>query len=371
MRGFRSFAAAEMEFPAAMVVLAGDNGQGKTSILEAIHFLAVLRSFRTRSPAEMVRWGDSEFEIEGQIRPTGSVNSVFDTRVAAVSYGERRETKLDGKVIAGASDFINSFLCVCLVPEDIHLVKGPPLLRRRFMDMLLCQLSRDYLQQLLYYQRALLNRNALLKDWRRYGEAAIRAYDQLLVGSGAFLMAFRATWIKRLGDCFASVYRQMRGTGGQAVLDYEPNLSRRNVDALGVAAAAAAMAAAINRDFQRDADRGSTRSGPHRDDLGLLLDQRPVATYGSEGQCRLVALSLKLAAVRLLAETTSTGDVTVLVDDVFGELDSERRTEFFHSLAQASQSILTCTTVPLEIGSQDYCLFGVADGRILNRRKGK
>ena len=136
VREFRNLEAESAEFAPGLNILVGGNGQGKTSVLEAIHYAAFLRSFRTRRPAEMINWRGSSFGIEATLVATDRGASAFSTRRVSVSYSDCRQQMIDGKPVATAADFIKSFLWVALVPEDLGLIKGPPLFRRRFLDIL-------------------------------------------------------------------------------------------------------------------------------------------------------------------------------------------------------------------------------------------
>lgn len=298
----------------------------------------------------MVRWGCPSFMVEAELaHPGGAAMSAFDRHCISVAYGEQRQMWQDGKAVGSGGDFINSFLCVALVPEDIGIVKGTPLLRRRFMDMLLCQLSREYLRDLVSYNRALSGRNAMLKDPARYGEKAIRSYDLPLAAIGARLTLCRQRTVRDLGAIYRDTFQALSGERPEADLRFASSIFRQQTNGVGEAELDVAIMACLEREYGRDAERRTTRFGPHRDDLSLSLFKRPLAAYGSEGQCRLAALALKLAAMKLLVRTVADADVVLLIDDVFGELDNERRRRFFAEIGGVSQGLLACTSVPGEL----------------------
>jgi len=377
LRGFRNLSLVEVEPVPGINVISGANGQGKSSLLEAIHYLAFLRSFRTRRPGEMINWDKPFFQLEASISPpqswprpvkqeaiekpspdreTDSETSPGPTGTGGglakqslrVSYGDTRELSRNGKTSA-ATDFINSFLCVALVPEDLALVKGTPLLRRRFVDMLMCQMSRDYLHSLMRYNRALTQRNMMLKNVSRYGANAIRAYDHILAESGAVLSLMRADTVRCLGDLFTACYAELTDQTGDAAVIYNSSVFRRQAEQMSVADLQQGIIACLEREYGRDVERRTTRLGPHRDDLSIQLFGKSLAVYGSEGQCRLGALALRLACMQMLNDMGGHRSVVLLIDDVFGELDDERRAAFFKFASRADQVIVTCTSRPREL----------------------
>lgn len=356
LRDFRNLAEVDVPLGSGLHVLVGDNGHGKTSILEAIHFLALLRSFRTRRPSEMINWQASSFKIHAVIEPARGVSSSFDRHEVAVTYSDSRQLLKDDSSVRYAAEFINSFLCVALVPEDIGLVKGVPILRRRFLDMLLCQLDRDYLRALVRYNRALAGRNTMLKQPHRYSQAAINAYDSVLAETGARLTHARSTTVALLHDFFQASFAEISDNEEDVTLTFRSSIFPKGTQGAPVNQLEKNIFDCLVREYDRDMERGTTRFGPHRDDLVFSLKGRNLASFGSEGQCRLATLAVKLAALRLLTEQARPDDVVLLVDDVFGELDDARRSRFFQTLSSASQAIVTCTSMPSQLESRGRML---------------
>lgn len=363
MRDFRNLETVEAEPVPGINLITGANGQGKTSLLEGIYYLAFLRSFRTRRPVEMILWDQPAFRLEADIVPNTSEIKALDKHTLAVSYSDTRELLRDGKFISAATDFINSFLCVALVPEDLALIKGTPLFRRRFLDMLLCQMSREYLDSLVKYNRALAQRNALLKNPRYFGENAIRGFDHVLAVTGAQLIWLRANTVESLGKLFTDLYAELTDQACAATVTYHSSIFRRQLEHASVADLEQGIRSCLETEYGRDIERRTTRLGPHRDDLSIYLHGKSMGTFASEGQCRLGALALRLSSMQLLTDISGDNSVVLLIDDVFGELDDARRTRFFKAASQADQVIVTCTSVPAEL-ADSACRFTMSKGII-------
>ncbi|MDT8391740.1 MAG: DNA replication and repair protein RecF [Lentisphaeria bacterium] len=349
LRDFRNIPALETEFSPGITIITGANGQGKTSLLEGIYYLAFLRSFRTRRPTDMTRWGAAGWTIKASVTPSSAAVGGLSTHSLAVSYTDSKRLIRDEKIIHDGMEFINSFLCVALVPEDLDLIKGPPLLRRRFVDMLLCQISRDYLHGLVRYNQALTRRNALLKNVGRFGEKAVRAYDPILAETGARLTWTRASVLSELAAVYSDVLGELTDTPAAWTSRYVSSVFRRQSEGMSIDELKQGMLTCLENEFSRDEERRVTRFGPHRDDLSITINGKSLSTYGSEGQCRLGALGLRLAAMRMLKETLANSEVVLLVDDVFGELDTHRRAAFFNTVSQADQVFITGTSIPSEL----------------------
>jgi DNA replication and repair protein RecF len=270
---FRNYESGEIAFCPGLNLLTGPNGHGKTNLLEAVHYACLAHSQRTRKDKELIAWNADAFvlRLRGRAEDREHVQSVEYTATGA------KRVKVDGSESKRLSDLIGRFSVVSFSPEDLDLIRSGPQLRRRFLDVLLCQFSLDYLDTLRRYNQALKQRNSLL---RQEGPApdVLAAYDAALIESGARITIMRR---EDFGRKLASL-----------------------------------------RAAEREA--GLTLAGPHREDLGLFLGGRAVRDYGSQGQKRSTALSIKLASARLL-EAKNGRPPILLLDDVFAELDEARR----------------------------------------------
>jgi DNA replication and repair protein RecF len=353
---FRNYASLELAFAPGINLLLGANGQGKTNLLEAICFLALLRSFRTAQSKHLCRWGADAFLIRG-VLTAGERRQQL-----ALHYGEQRRLLVDRQPVALASDFIGRFFAITFVPEDIELVKGAGSHRRRFLDIVASQLAPAYLTALQQYNHALKSRNALLRA-ERPDERAVRAFDQVLVERGSVLLAHRLRLAERLGESLSQVAAQLYPAERALTMRYGcsvPGLT----PGLAPEGYAAGFAQALAESWPRDVARQFTTRGPHRDDLHLYLDGRPLDTYGSEGQCRLAVLALKMAAAQLVTADRRQESVLWLVDDVVGELDDRAKAAFFACLDRAAQVFLVATSPTVAAPLQPRAVYHVQAGTV-------
>ncbi len=334
LAGFRSYQSLAWPVPPGVTLLTGANGAGKTNLLEAVHYAALLRSFRTRNLQELRRWDSPGFSLVATLGGDGL------TRQLRVTQQQERSLQVDGVPIIRASDFINHFLAVAFIPEDIGLVKGPASERRRFLDILGSQLDAGYLRALSEYNQVLRQRNALLRQYAQFGDRALEAFDQQLVAFGAAIIQRRLLLVEELRPELEESGRQFFGDGS-LLARYTPVTGTES----GLETLTARLFDLLVKNRDREKRDGVTLVGPHRDELLLTLDTRPLAAFGSEGQCRTTALALRLASYRLLQRQA--GDqrgLILLVDDVLGELDAVRRRTFLDLIRQCPQALITVTT---------------------------
>ena len=315
---FRNYREQEVAFGPGLNLLSGHNGHGKTNLLEAIHYGCLAHSQRTRKDRELIAWDQGAFvlRLEGRIGEREHAQSV--------EYAESgsKRVKVNGSESRRLSDLLGHFSVVSFSPEDLDLIRSGPQARRRFLDILLCQSSLDYLDTLRCYNQALKQRNSLLKqmDAPRFGEEELGAYDAPLAEYGAGIILHRRRLLAELAPLAADRYR--------AIGDPREELGI----ALTGCVSEAGDRETVREDFLRklasnrrlDRDTGTTMAGPHREDLLFLMAGKAVREFGSQGQKRSVALSLKLASARLLQEKNGHPPI-LLLDDVFAELDEARR----------------------------------------------
>lgn len=327
LRNFRNYPRLDADWSPGFHVLAGANAQGKTNLLEAIYLLATLRSFRGIGGAQMIQQGQAGYFVGARIVGVEQ----HDVRIYwSVS---RRELTLDRHPVRRIADYLGVLRAVVFCSEDSQLVKGSGRIRRRFLDLILTQTQPDYLAWLQRYHTALRARNAILKG-REIDPDALAGFSAELVRAGKPLMEARESLTPRLAEVARGAYERMAGVGRESLaVTYEPNVRGD-------------LAVALAQSRARDQAYRQTMAGPHRDELRLALDGRPAAQYGSEGQKRTVALALKAAQAEYLTLQHGTPPV-LLIDDVMGELDRQRRGGFIPLLEQVrqarSQVFMTCT----------------------------
>ena len=281
----------------------GDNAQGKTNILEAIYLLATLRSFRGAASPQMVRHGQKGYFVGGKVQghAANEIKMYWSSR--------ERQLSLNGQPVKRLTEYLGTLRTVVFCTEDLQIIKGTGRNRRRFMDLLLSQTFPAYLPTLQRYARALRSRNALLKRPIQ-DAAALDSFTAEMAKAGKEIIRLRSELVPTFSPIASEAYRRIAGTETLG-LAYEPSV-RGDFD----------LALAQARDRERAARM--TLVGPHRDDLRLLVNDRGVAEFGSEGQKRTVAIALKMAQAEYVTNIHGFAPV-LLIDDIMGELDIHRR----------------------------------------------
>ena len=317
LRDFRNYARLDDDFAPGFHVLLGDNAQGKTNILEAIYLMATLRSFRGVGSAQLIRHGQKGYFVGGTVVGQGEHDIKLYWSPA------ERKLSLDGQAVRKLTDYLGTLRTVVFCTEDLQLIKGTGRSRRRFLDLLLSQTHPSYLPLLQRYAQALRSRNALLKA-RAVDEAALESFSRELIQLGEELTRRRHELVPRLSPVVRLAYRRICSDAEELRLEYQPSV--RNDFTLELAQSRA-----------RERSHRSTLIGPHRDDLQLLLNDRPAAQFGSEGQKRTLAIALKMAQAEYLTGIHGSPPV-LLIDDVMGELDIKRRSGLLPLLERSHQS---------------------------------
>ena len=357
LRNFRNYRSLDLELPAGLLVFSGANTQGKSNLLEAIYLLAIGRSPRATSEREMVGWGASETSQQAQVSATvhtaqGPVKLQVDL------IGSERDSTVTGDAPAPASvqkrvringiprltaDLVGQLHAVLFDASDIQLIEGAPALRRRYLDILLSQADRRYLQVLQRYHRVLTQRNRLLRllRERRAQQAQMEFWDQEVAQQGAYLLRCRFEAVAALATFAGPTYAALRGEDGPLALEYQATRGQPSASHLELEQA---LREALIRGRQRELALGATLTGPHRDDLRFTAGGRALGVYGSRGERRIAAVALRLAEGEFLAQGRGDAPV-VLLDDVLSELDAVRGRQVLQAIGRYSQVLLT-TTAP-------------------------
>jgi DNA replication and repair protein RecF len=361
----------QIEFSPGVNVLVGGNGQGKTNLLEAVHYLALGRSHRGARDDEIVSFGGDHFFVRGD--GEGDAGQSFCIE-AGFTPPRSKKLKVDGRPLTRLTDLTGVLACVSFGPEDADLPRGAPQLRRRYLDYTLAETSPRSLAVLAEYRRALEQRGALLRDAERPGaglEVALQVWDEELVRHGCELVVRRAEALADLGERAREVCARLGGAALRLRYAVHALGAKLEVGQELVSFVERAGSGELEASFRRRlAERRAAERvrrlnlvGPHRDDLELELDGLELRRYGSQGQCRLVAVALKMAQAEFIRERRRERPV-VLLDDVFAELDEERAGRLWETVCQRHQTLLA---VPrrsdLGFGAGD-ALFRVEGGRL-------
>ncbi|MDX2022495.1 MAG: DNA replication and repair protein RecF [Deltaproteobacteria bacterium] len=334
-RGWRNLAPTVFRPGPRATVISGDNGQGKTNVVEAVYYLLAFRSFRTSTAADLWAWEAPGAKLEAELEGAG-----LQRLLQAEILPERRSFKLDGKTIRRDSPALAPFGMVLFVPEDLLLPKSPPSARRRFLDLAIFGQDRGYYREAATYAKLLKSRNVALK--RGGNPTLLDSYDQQLGGAGARLVTRRRQVCARLLPRFQALFTEIHA-------DLDATLAYRGHPSLADVHTESDLASAIESGLRerRDLDlrRGFTGYGPHADDLELGLKGHLAKDHGSQGQLRSLVLSLKLAELALLGETLGEAPL-LLLDDVASELDGQRRRRLFETIAALDGQTLITVTDP-------------------------
>lgn len=338
---FRNYEKLNLSWSKHANILLGMNAQGKTNLLESIYFLTLAKSHRTSSDKEMIRFGDSFAIVRGK-----SVSRLGNTLLEMILYEKGKKGKINGIEQTRLSDYIGTINVVMFSPDDLELIKGGPQVRRKFLDMEIGQVSPAYLYYLNRYNKILMQRNQGLKEIsaKRFDPSLLAALNEQLAQYAPKVWHKRLTYLQKLSEWAREIHLRITGGKENLSLEYQGSIpvdpemdeERLAVDFLSL----------LEKKADKDLERGYTIYGPHRDDLLILIDGKEVQKFGSQGQQRTAALSLKLAEIELIHEEI--GDYPILLlDDVFSELDADRQTHLLSGFWDQCQTFITTTSVEL------------------------
>ncbi len=328
LQNFRNYPDLELNFPPQGALFEGLNGSGKTNLLESIHLLCTGRSQRGALRSAMISHEADSCFAEGCF-------SLKDGQDCKASIGFSRDKKLVMRrrdcVVNSFSEWFGERPVVSFGIDDLDLVYGPPENRRRFLDMLICQMDRQYLENLGRYRHSMLCRNSLMG--KTEDSLQFEIYEQPMAEAAGELFFRRAEVISEIKPLLSDFYGQISGAGELADMEYEP---RWRCDLSGKSEWKNVFFHFLGERRKKDIEMGFSASGPHRDDLRFLLNRKPAKTFGSQGQCRSFILSLKLASV-LLLERHRLDNMIFLIDDAVSELDSTRTSRVYPLLQGRGQ----------------------------------
>ena len=318
-----------LEFDPSTNISYGDNAQGKTNILESGYMCSTTKSHRGTKDRDMIRFGEEESHIEAVVEKSG-ITYQIDMHLKKNSP---KGIAINKVPIRKASELFGIVNIVFFSPEDLNIIKNGPAERRRFIDLELSQLDKVYLNNLANYNRIVNQRNHLLKDIYHQEDLieTLDIWDLQLIEYGTKIIERRKKFIEQVNEIISDIHKKLTGNKEQIELVYEPNTGIFTLEQ------------ALKRSRERDLKMKSTSAGPHRDDICFLNKDIDIRKFGSQGQQRTAALSLKLSEIELVKRITKDKPV-LLLDDVLSELDKHRQNYLLDSINDI-QTLITCTGV--------------------------
>jgi len=336
LRHYRNYVALDVAFQPGLVLLHGANAQGKTNLLEAIYLLATTKSSRTRTDSELISWAERDplsptafARVVGQVERGGSEQSLeIVVREGGPEGQARKRFKLNG-IERKASEIVGAVHAVFFSPTDVDLVAGSPSVRRRFLDVMLCQLDAGYFRALTRYNRAIVQRNALLRQIREGSQPAgsLSFWDDQLCEHGGLVVGCRSGATEDLARIAAERHLTLSGGQERLTVEYRPALGGVAVEGL----------AAVR---PRELAAGMSLAGPHRDDLAFSVNEVDATAFGSRGQQRTATLAMKLAELAHMRGQSGEQPI-LLLDDATSELDPPRREAILRAAAEGQQTFVT------------------------------
>ncbi|NIN72625.1 MAG: DNA replication and repair protein RecF [Gemmatimonadetes bacterium] len=369
LRNFRNFEDETVDFPERGAALIGDNGQGKTNLLEAVYYLEIFRSFRGARDEQLITFGCGHFRVEAQIS-AGADGEEVEVAAGYAREGRRKKVTVEGHEPERVAEAIGRVGAIVFTASDVEIVAGGPGARRRFLDIILSLVEPGYITALQRYRQVLAQRNGLLRD--DAGPSELVAWNAGLVKEGSRIAEARARWVSARAPSFTRYYGAISG-GQEAGIEYSPSIPAPAgaEPALAREGWAEAFHLEIERLAARERRRGVTLVGPHRDDLRFWVSGGPDAVglrgFGSAGQQRSAAVALRLVEAETLRAAHG-GRPIVMLDDVFAELDplrAERVAELF--TAEDWGQVIVTSPKPSEFAFMGDSLteYRVLDGTVV------
>ena len=324
---FRNYSDLSLEFDNGTNILYGDNAQGKTNVLESVYVSGTTRSHKGSKDRELIQFGEEEAHIRTVVEKKEKIYQID----MHIKKSRSKGIAINKIPIKRAAELFGILNIVFFSPEDLNIIKNGPSERRRFLDVELCQLDKIYLFHLTNYNRILNQRNKLLKDinFRPELKDTLPVWDMQLIDYGKKIIASRKKFVNRLNEIVYGIHKKISGDREELILRYEPDAEEEKLEE------------ELMKNQERDLKLGMTSVGPHRDDMCFLIRDIDIRRFGSQGQQRSCALSLKLSEIELVKESIQETPVLIL-DDVLSELDSSRQNFLLNSIHDI-QTIITCT----------------------------
>ncbi len=350
LKNYRNYEYLCIDFHKSTNIFYGNNAQGKTNILEAVYLCGTTKSHRGSKDRDIIRFDSEESHIRMMVKKD-NISHKIDMHL---KKSKSKGIAIDGVPIKKAAELFGIVNMVFFSPEDLNIIKNGPSDRRRFMDLELCQLNKIYLQDLTNYTKVLNQRNRLLKDigFSPSLMSTLDVWDVQLAHYGKKIILLRQRFLQELNEIIRTIHSNLTGETEFLLLEYEPSILAENFEMQ------------LAKDREKDLKMKMTSCGPHRDDFCVRINGIDIRKYGSQGQQRTAALSLKMSEIYLVKKITKENPI-LLLDDVLSELDSNRQNYLLQSIHDV-QTMITCTGLDEFVQNQFsiHKVFHVKNGEI-------
>ncbi len=327
LNNYRNYSSLNMDLSEDVNIIIGENARGKTNILESIYLAATSKSNRLSSDKEIIKIGEDSAIINiSYVRDDLSHRTIIK-----LNRNSKKEIAIDGEIKKKISDLLGNIFLVFFSPDDLSLVKGGPIERRRFLDIEICQIDKVYLKNLANYYKVLKERNLILKNRENLNYSLLDVYDEQLVNYGIKIISKREEFIKSLNSYYKDLHYKISGKKEKSKIKYKKNVKESK------------FLEELRRNRLKDIEKRNTSVGPHKDDFNFILNEINLRNYGSRGQVRTAVLALKLAEIEIIKNLVKISPI-LLLDDVLSELDENRQVFLIDQLKDI-QTIITGTGV--------------------------
>lgn len=356
---FRNYDNMNLSFSPKLNIIYGQNGSGKTNLVEAIYLLALTKSFRVNNDSYLIKKGSENASVEGKLL----TNIVTNYKISLNNNGKKVE--IDNNKLDRISDYISRINIVLFNPDDLNIIGGPPSIRRRLLNIEISQIEKEYLFLLNDYEKVLKNRNSYLKELYLNGNGSKEYLDILtnkLIEIGLKINKYRGDYLKEINEYISKIYQNIFETGN-LIIKYVSNFNNKSQEQLFKD---------YTKNYSKEMAFGKTLTGIHHDDIEFLLDGNKLREWGSVGQQKNSIISFKLSEVIIIEKRTKEYPILIL-DDLFSELDEQKIKNIFKMLNDYVQTFITTTEIKkIHLKNySDYKLFKVKNGLIEEEEYGK
>jgi DNA replication and repair protein RecF len=372
LKNFRNFEELNIELNDALNIFIGDNGQGKTNLLESIYLCSIGKTFKLNTENDLIKFGQNNFEIEIIVNKGNNgynVNSENKTINISYTKNQNRIVKINGVKLDKSSELIGYMNNVIFTPDDLKIIKGSPVERRKFVNIDISQIKPKYKYLLKNYKKIVLGRNSILKNlFNNSNREVLSIWNDYLVDVGSEIIFYRNEYIKELKVHASSIYSDLSDNKESFELSYKCDIG--NVENLAIDNIKKLFREKIEKNIENEIFRKNSLHGPHKDDIIIRINNKDFKYFGSQGQQRSAVLAIKLAEIEIIKSEKGEYPI-LLLDDVLSELDNKRK-GFLIDYIKDIQTIITSTDdTDLKdlIKKNDKKIFHICEGRIERNEK--